>query len=430
MRWLRWAAVLGVTLAVVSAGAGSYLAMSVNHAVGPPPAWLKAETVRIARPSGAEIGGWFMPGQPHMGGVLLVHGIHGDRRFMVDRARVLQRAGYSALLIDLQAHGETRGDHVKFGHLESKDVEAASRVLRERLPDRPLAVVGVSLGGAAVLLAPGPLPFDAAVLEAVYPTIESAVKARLVERLGTPGGWLAPLLLGQLRPRLGIDAADLRPIDHVAAFNRPLLLLSGEHDPHPTAAEAREMLDQAAPPKSLHLFPAAAHDDLFDVDPDRWQRQVLPFLARHLPGGERRSPVSDACPASAIDDVPDLVNVVRQLRGRTPVWMVDDGGPWNGADRPNKTLWVVASPIRRLTITGRSLDGDGHVRFMRNGGTPTDRVELDDVSAASVRPGGSTPEQGRRYAFVTSHVMYPAAGCWRFLIDADGRSLEIVRQLD
>lgn len=283
---MGWAFAVGVTLATTAVlGAGSYLAMPVNHPVGPPPPWLKAEVVRIAGPAGPEIAGWFVPGQPQMGGVLLVHGIRADRRYMVDRASVLQRAGYSTLLIDLQGHGETRGDHITFGHLEAKDVEAASRFLRERVPDRSLAVVGVSLGGAAVLLAPGPLPFDAAVLEAVYPTIESAVKARLVERLGHPGGWLTPLLLVQLRPRLGVDTGDLRPIDHVAAFNRPLLLLSGEHDSHPTAAEAREMLDRAAAPKSLHLFPGVAHDDLFDADPQRWTTEVMPFLATHLRRG-------------------------------------------------------------------------------------------------------------------------------------------------
>lgn len=430
-RRLRWTLAVGVTLATTAVlGAGSYLAMPANHPVGPPPAWLQAEVVRITSPSGPEIAGWFAPGQPHMGGVLLVHGIHRDRRFMVDRARVLRRAGYSVLLIDLHAHGETRGDHVTFGHLEARDVETASRFFRERVPGRPLAVIGVSLGGAAVLLASGPLPFEAAVLEAVYPTIESAVKARLVEHLGTPGEWLTPLLLVQLRPRLGVDAGDLRPIDHVAAFNRPLLLLSGERDPHPTADEAREMLDRATPPKSLHLFPAAGHDDLFGLDPERWQQQVLPFLARHLPVDRGGPAVSDACPASAIEDLPDLANVARHLRGRAPVWMVDDGGPWRGAEAPSKTLWIAAGSIRRMIINGRRLDGDGHVRFIRDGGTLTDRVEVDAVSAASVRPGGATPDTLRRYDFVTSQVVYPTAGCWQFSIDLDGRTHEIVRPLD
>src|SRR5689334_1813075 len=103
----RWAVALAVAMATTAVlGAGSYLSMPANHPVGPPPPWLQAEVVRISRADGADIAGWFVPGERDLGGVLLVHGIHGDRRFMVDRARALHRAGYSALLIDLQGHGE------------------------------------------------------------------------------------------------------------------------------------------------------------------------------------------------------------------------------------------------------------------------------------------------------------------------------------
>ena len=44
---------------------------------------------------------------------------------MIDRGRFLRRAGYSVLLIDFQATGETKGDHITFGWKESQDVLAA-----------------------------------------------------------------------------------------------------------------------------------------------------------------------------------------------------------------------------------------------------------------------------------------------------------------
>ena len=41
-----------------------------------------------------------------------------DRSTMVTRAKLLQHHGYSVLLVDLQAHGETPGKQITFGALE------------------------------------------------------------------------------------------------------------------------------------------------------------------------------------------------------------------------------------------------------------------------------------------------------------------------
>jgi alpha/beta superfamily hydrolase len=92
---------------------------------------------------------------------------------MVERARFLRRAGYSVLLIDFQATGETTGEHITFGWKESRDVLAAIDFVRQTDPITPVAIIGSSLGGVAALLATPPLKIGALVLEEVYPTIES-----------------------------------------------------------------------------------------------------------------------------------------------------------------------------------------------------------------------------------------------------------------
>ena len=84
--------------------------------------------------------------------MLLLHGIHADRRAMLGRARFLHYFGYSVLLIDLHAHGESAGEAITFGVAEADDARAALCYLRERLPQEPVALLGASLGGAALLL--------------------------------------------------------------------------------------------------------------------------------------------------------------------------------------------------------------------------------------------------------------------------------------
>ncbi len=113
-----------------------------------------------------------VPTQNRSGAVLLLPGIRANRLSMVDRARFLSRAGYSVLLIDFQATGETKGDHITFGWKESRDVLAAVNFIRQIDPTARVAIVGSSLGGVAALLATPPLKVDALILEEVYPTIE------------------------------------------------------------------------------------------------------------------------------------------------------------------------------------------------------------------------------------------------------------------
>ena len=121
--------------------------------------------------------------------MLLRHGIRENRLRMLPRASFLQEQGFSVLLFDLQAHGESPGRRITFGKLEALDAAAALRFVRGRVPGEQLGAIGVSLGAAAALLGPEPLGLDALVLEAVYPEIDSALANRLRARLGGGAAW-------------------------------------------------------------------------------------------------------------------------------------------------------------------------------------------------------------------------------------------------
>jgi len=260
---------------------GTHLMEPANHPVGPAPADLGVREVEIASGSGASLAGWWMPLESGRATVILLHPLHGDRRAMLGRARLLRAAGYELLLVDLQAHGESMGAHTTAGWLERLDARAAVDFVRRERPKSRIGVIGWSLGGAATLLA-SPLGIDAAVLESVYPTIGEAIHNRIAIRLGPLAGMLTPLLTIQLPLRLGIDLDDLAPIDHIASLACPVLILGGALDEHTPADETRRLFDRAAEPKRLMLVPGAAHTDLQAADPDLYEREVLAFFALYL----------------------------------------------------------------------------------------------------------------------------------------------------
>ncbi|MGB7325458.1 MAG: alpha/beta fold hydrolase [Rubripirellula sp.] len=249
--------------------------------VGDPPSELNASAFTVNSDSGSVISGWHTRPSSDKGVIVLLHGIRGSRLSMLDRARMLHDSGYATVMIDLQAHGESTGDVITVGYLEQHDVRAAVEFARREHPSEPIGVIGVSLGGAAALLA-SPLDIDALVLESVYPNIHDAIHNRVAAILGPLSSIPASLLLIQLEPRLGISPNELRPIDHLRDIQCPVCVASGTADRHTTESETQSMFSAATEPKHLWLVDGAAHVDLMREDPIQYRHEIVGFLDRHL----------------------------------------------------------------------------------------------------------------------------------------------------
>jgi uncharacterized protein len=262
--------------------AGSLLTAPANQSIEKLPSDIAGSPVHFASESGSTIHGWFIPGKKGVGAVALMHGVRANRLSMLERARLLSQAGYSVLLFDFQAHGESEGKRITFGYLESKDAQAAISFLRTNAPDEKIGVIGVSMGGASALLASPPLDVNAVVLEMVYPTITQAISNRLTMRLGGWASVLTPLLSWQLKTRLGIDADALRPIDKVGSIRAPKLFIVGADDQHTTLEESRELFNAASDPKELWVVSGAKHVDFYPVAKDEYERRVMDFFGQHL----------------------------------------------------------------------------------------------------------------------------------------------------
>jgi fermentation-respiration switch protein FrsA (DUF1100 family) len=279
----RFVAICATLLFVSVLGAisvGWMLGRPVQVRIGDPPADLNAEPVNFESNSGANVHGWWCPVRNSRGAILLLPGIRANRLSMLDRAHFLRRAGYSVLLIDFQATGETKGDRITFGWKESRDAIAAVNFIRNTEPASRVAVIGSSLGGVATLLATPPLKVDALILEAAYPTIEIATTNRLENYFGPLGRFAAPLLLKQLHMRLGISANDLRPIDHIANVDCPVFIMSGERDRTTTQEDTEALFSRAQSPKQLWFVPKAGHIDLHKAAPPEYEERVLKFLEK------------------------------------------------------------------------------------------------------------------------------------------------------
>ena len=176
-------AVVGGLLAATMLGlaacwvAGSIMVGGHNSRVAA--ATSPSQDIRLETQDGVSIAATFTPGRSGRSpAVLLLHGVGASRQATAANAAWLASLGYAALAIDFRGHGKSSIKPRTFGLSEALDAQAAFAWLKRRQDNAPVAVIGISLGGAASLLGDtGPIPADALILQAVYPDIRRAIRA-------------------------------------------------------------------------------------------------------------------------------------------------------------------------------------------------------------------------------------------------------------
>jgi alpha-beta hydrolase superfamily lysophospholipase len=244
------------------------------------------EPLTCTTADGCRLSGWLVTPPHPRATVLLFHGVTQTREQTLSRLAFLVSAGLRCLAVDHRAHGESTGTHSSFGYHERHDVRAVVELARGRWPDQPLAVLGVSMGAAAVAYAAADIRphVRAVILESIYHDVVRAFDNRL--SAGHYPDYFRALshhVIRRCEARLRVRAEWLTPADRVADLAPvPFLLLTGAEDRHATPAEAEEVFARRRGPAELVLVPGADHEDVCEAGGDFNRRHVLEFLDRRL----------------------------------------------------------------------------------------------------------------------------------------------------
>lgn len=264
--------------------AGSLMVAGHHSAVQP--ARAPASDIVLTTADGVHIAATFNPGRRESSpAVMLLHGVGASRQSTASNAAWLATLGYATLTIDFRGHGQSDLAPRSFGLHEASDALAAFTWLKRRQHGAPVAVIGVSLGGAAALIGDrGPVSADALILQAVYPDIRHAIRNRIASRLGRPIAYaLEPLLSFQSLPRFGVPPSRLSPLAALHRFGGPVFVIGGEQDRSTPATESRAMFDAAHGRRELWLVPVGDHPDICDMTGVTYRAKVRAFLAAAMP---------------------------------------------------------------------------------------------------------------------------------------------------
>src|SRR5258708_12232294 len=117
------------------------------------------EDFNVTAPDGAELRGWKVrPQEPNGSWVLLFHGVADNRVGAIGQSEILLRAGYSVVMMDQRAHGESGGAMATYGWLERNDTRAVvDALVASQHPPHPFPL-GHSMAAATPLHSAAPPP--------------------------------------------------------------------------------------------------------------------------------------------------------------------------------------------------------------------------------------------------------------------------------
>lgn len=240
-----------------------------------------AENAQFFSKSNRFISGWFIKSPEPKAVALLMHGVRSNRGQMLNRAQHFRNQNITSLVFDFQAHGMSHGNRITMGSLESQDATAAIEYIKEIYPDLPLIVVGVSLGGASMLLSEMRSAADVLILESVYTDLDTATANRLNMHL--PGmDILVPFFMLQFKLLTGENGYSVSPLNKAIDTHSAVLVLNGEDDTRATINDARKLFEQFPGPKEFVTVPKAGHVDLEKFNPDFYWSVVNGFLEKHI----------------------------------------------------------------------------------------------------------------------------------------------------
>ena len=220
---------------------------------------------------------------PERGTIFLLHGYGVNKETMFPWALALAKSGYRCVLVDLRGHGQSTGETVTYGKLESQDmIQVLDSLMGYSYCKGPVAALGVSLGGNVALhwmardsrlrtvIAIAPYDDPVVVSERLARALDVPVTRRSLRR--------GLALAGE---RLAVDWSDWSGSAAVQKIERPVLFIAGSRD-RISPPEEVEALQQMAPAGSGFVLAADANHDVVGM----WLHELVPevqsWLEAHL----------------------------------------------------------------------------------------------------------------------------------------------------
>jgi pimeloyl-ACP methyl ester carboxylesterase len=245
----------------------------------------KKEDFNVRATDGAQLKGWKVrPNSPNGDWVLLYHGVSDNRTGVLAHAAFLLRHGYSVVMMDSRAHGESGGDMCTYGWKERYDTVAIADALYASEKVRHLYALGVSMGGAIALQ-------SAVVEQRIEAVAAEASFANMREVSYDYAGlhacsWLGKTLfrpapiaaMHSIEKEGGFNPSDVSPEKAVAERPFAILLICGSRDSTIPCRHSERIEKAATGPKELWIVKGAGYAAALGQVPEEYSSRIVKFF--------------------------------------------------------------------------------------------------------------------------------------------------------
>ena len=254
---------------------------------GPDGEWLQRESADAWHTSedGLKLHAYRVDGTGHRY-VVLCHGYQNNATGMASYARHFNDLGCTVVLPDARGHGRSEGDYIGMGWDERRDIVGWVNDLVAQDPEAQIVLMGVSMGGATVMMASGEADLSehvkCVVEDCGYTDVKSEFSAQLKALYGLPSFPVINALDVVCRIRAGYSLTEASAVKQVAKSRTPTLFIHGEADTFVPFSMLEQVYGAASCEKEKLAVPGAAHAESRETDPELYWGTVDRFVEAHM----------------------------------------------------------------------------------------------------------------------------------------------------
>ena len=247
---------------------------------------LPYENIYFKTEDGVTLKGWFIPNPDSDKTIILMHGWGMNRGDIFRNTNFLYDLGYNLMYFDFRALGESGGSVSSIGYLETKDLQAAIKFLKETraYACEKIGLYGLSMGGmVAICEAAHNKEIVCVAAEASYYSFRKVVSRWAWVHHKVPHFPLMTLVLHYIHKRLVENPEKFSPKFNVPKIApRPIFIIHGRYDNLVPAAQAKLLYKNAGEPKEIWLVPGAKHNKCAEVGGFEYKQRLGDFFRKYL----------------------------------------------------------------------------------------------------------------------------------------------------
>ena len=192
--------------------------------------------------------------------------------------------GFSVLLFDFRARGESGGQRSSEGDREQWDVFGAIDYVTKRgIPIEHIGLLGFSLGAGVALLVAAQEPRIPAVgSDSGFLDYMMDLQKMSIGPFHFPS-WFAIFVAFAGRTFFNADFSQVRPAQIVEQVTQPIFFIHGEDDPVISADETRELHEVSDNTEDrIWIVPNAEHVNIYSKMSKDYTDRVSRFFQRHI----------------------------------------------------------------------------------------------------------------------------------------------------